>query len=67
MLTNLKTYLCHFVLPPQDVIAEARDVESYPEARGISKGSRPAKVLVKKYGESGSHKVIQQYAQRRGG
>lgn len=49
---------------PQDVIAEARDVESYPEARGISKGSRPAKVLVKKYGESGSHKVIQQYAQQ---
>ena len=49
---------------PQDVIAEARDVENYPEVRGISKGSRPAKVLVKKYGESKSHKVIQQYAQQ---
>ncbi len=49
---------------PQDVIAEARDVENYPELRGISKGSRPAKVLVKKYGESGSHRVIQQYAQQ---
>jgi hypothetical protein len=47
---------------PQDVIAEARDVENYPEVRGISKGSRPAKVLVKGYGESESHKVIQQYA-----
>jgi hypothetical protein len=46
----------------QDVIAEARDVENYPEVRGISKGSRPAKVLVKNYGESKSHKVIQQYA-----
>jgi len=49
---------------PQDVIAEARDMENYPEVRGISKGSRPAKVLVKKYGESKSHKVIQQYAQQ---
>jgi hypothetical protein len=49
---------------PQDVIAEARDVENYPEVRGISKGSRPAKVLVKNYGESKSHKVIQQYAQQ---
>lgn len=49
---------------PQDVIAEARDVESYPEVRGISKGSRPAKVLVKNYGESKSHDAIQQYAQQ---
>jgi hypothetical protein len=48
----------------QDVIAEARDVENYPEVRGISKGSRPAKVLVKNYGESKSHEVIQQYAQQ---
>jgi hypothetical protein len=47
---------------PQDVIAEARDIENYPEVRGISKGSRPAKVLVKKYGESRSHDVIKSYA-----
>jgi len=47
---------------PQDVIAEARDMENYPEVRGISKGSRPAKVLVKKYGESRSHDVIKSYA-----
>ena len=47
---------------PQDVIAEARDVENYPEVRGISKGSRPAKILVKKYGDSKSHKEIQLYS-----
>ena len=49
---------------PQDVISEARDIENFPEVRGISKGSRPAKVLVKKYDESRSHKVIQQYAEK---
>lgn len=46
---------------PHDVIAEAKDVENYPEVRGMSKGSRPAKILVKEYGESKRHKTLQTY------
>lgn len=46
---------------PEDVIKEARDVEAYPEVRGIHKGSRPAKILVKKYGESKKAKEINKY------
>ncbi len=46
---------------PEDVIKEARDVEAYPEVRGIHKGSRPAKILVKKYGESKKAKKINSY------
>lgn len=46
---------------PEDVLKEARDVEAYPEVRGIHKGSRPAKILVKKYGESKKAKEINSY------
>lgn len=46
----------------QDVIAEARDIENYPEVRGIAKGSRPAKILVKKYGESKRHSRLRAYS-----
>jgi hypothetical protein len=49
---------------PEDVVKEARDIESYPEVRGLAKGSRPAKILVKEYGESKKHKKLQAYSSK---
>lgn len=49
----------------EDVIMEARDIESYANVRGIPKGSRPAKVLVKKYKESNAHKEIMRHVRER--
>lgn len=50
---------------PEDVIKEARDVEAYANVRGIPKGSRPAKILVKEYGESQAHNQIMNHIKQR--